>query len=425
MTPWGTYLTAEENVPDFFGNGAEAVFDPEMAAAHRRFGVRFRDSSFRWEFVDSRFDLARAPAEPFKFGWIVEIDPLDPSAPIRKRTALGRLKHEGATTVLTEDRRPVVYMGDDEVFEHLYKFVGDDQFDPAEPVANRDLLDRGTLYVARLLEDGSGEWLPLVWNEHPLLTADAGFANQGDLLVRCREAADRLGATSLDRPEDVAVNPLTGNVYLSCTQNLSRGTENGERRGRIVDTSPNAANPRPVNRAGHILELIEDEGDFGSATFRWEVFVLAGDPHANGLRVSRPEPGSTASADTWYSGQNDADQLSAFANPDNLGFDSQGNLWIVTDGSQPHANNNGCFVCPTAGPGRGAVQQFMSGPVGAEVCGCDFSPDGQALFLTVQHPGSGGIVEQPVSDWPDGNGQPPKSSLVAVSSADPSRRFGG
>lgn len=425
MTPWGTYLTAEENVDDFFGNAAAAVFDENMAGAHRRFGLRFRDSAFRWEFADSRFDLAQAPAELFKFGWIVEIDPLNREAPVRKRTALGRFKHEGATTMLAGDGRPVVYMGDDEVFEYLYKFVGDGRFDPADPAASRDLLDRGTLYVARLHEDGSGEWLPLVWNGHPSLTAQAGFADQGDILIRCREAADLLGATALDRPEDVAVSPVTGNIYLSCTMNGNRGSGNDRLRGRVVDTSPDPANPRPFNQAGHILELIEDDGDFTSVGFRWNVFVLAGDPQTDGLQVTQPVPGGIGSRTTYYSGQGDAGRLSAFANPDNLGFDASGNLWIVTDGSQPQGNNNGCFVCPTSGPDRGAVQQFMSGPVGAEICGCDFAPDGQTLFLTVQHPGRGGIVERPVSDWPDGRGRPPRSSLVAISRSDETLPFAG
>jgi secreted PhoX family phosphatase len=425
MTPWGTYLTAEENTNFFFGNAAAAQFDPAMEQAHRRFGMNLRDSSFRWEYVDRRFDTARAPAESFKFGWVVEIDPLDPNAPIKKRTALGRCKHEGATTVLTSDRRPVVYMGDDEVFEYFYKFVGDRRFNPDTPDANRDLLDQGTLYVARLHEDGSGEWLPLIWRESPELTSANGFQSQGDVLMRCREAADRVGATPLDRPEDVAVSPITGNVYLSCTQNLQRGSASTEYRGRILNPAPDAANPRPQNRSGHILELLEDGRDFAAETFRWNVFVLAGDPDSGRLHVSPPLAGGTDSADTYFSGLAGGAGLSALANPDNLGFDEHGNLWIVTDGQQPGNNNNGCFVCPTEGPERGAVRQFMSGPIGAEICGCEFSPDGQTLFLTVQHPGPGSPFGPGSSDWPDGGGRPPRSSLIAVSPSDRRGPFTG
>ena len=209
-TPWGTYLTAEENVDDYFGNGAAAQVDAALANVHRRFGFRQRDSTYRWEYADARFDNAVNPAESLKFGWIVELDPLDASRPLKKRTALGRLKHEAATTVLASDGRVVTYMGDDEQFEYFYKFVTAERFDPENPRRNRDLLDSGTLYVARFLEDGRGEWLPLVWGEHPELTPERGFASQGEVVLRCREAADRLGATPLDRPEDVAVHPRHG-----------------------------------------------------------------------------------------------------------------------------------------------------------------------------------------------------------------------
>jgi hypothetical protein len=425
QTPWGTYLTAEENTDDFFGNGGAAELDAALATAHRRFGLRFRDSAFRWEYADRRFDTAVNPTEPMKFGWIVEIDPFDPAAPIKKRTALGRFKHESATTVLARDGRPVVYTGDDEVFEYLYKFVADGRFDPERPAANRDLLDRGRLHVARLAADGSGEWLPLVFGENPALSEAAGFSNQADVLVRCREAADRLGATPLDRPEDVAVHPETGYVYLSCTQNLERGTPEPRVSVREYERGVDAANPRAGNAAGHILELIEDGGDAAGTRFRWNVFVLAGDPSSGELRITPPRADEAASAaTTYYGGQADAAALAAFANPDNLGFDADGNLWIVTDGTQPGDNNNGCFVCPTQGPERGAVRQFMCGPVGAEICGCQFTPDAQTLLLTIQHPGSGGSVERSISHWPDGGNALPRASLIAIRPGTPGRRFG-
>ncbi len=426
-TPWGTYLTAEENTQAFFGNGAQARMDPLLERASRRFGMRQGPSAYRWEIVDERFDLARDPAEQLKFGWIVEIDPRDPARPIRKRTALGRFRHEGATTTLSDDGRPVVYMGDDSAFEYFYKFVSDHEFNSDESGVKDRLLDDGRLYVAKLNDDGTGEWLPLVFGERPELTAATGFGSQADVVLRCREAADLLGATPLDRPEDVAVHPQNGRVYLACTQGLQRGVERPSQPAVAGSGGPapeppelpgvDAANPRGPNPYGHILEFVED-GDAASEVFRWEVFILAGDPATGGL-AAEAAAGRMEPATAYYAGQTDATGLSAFACPDNLGFDAAGNLWIVTDGPQPDSgNNNGCFVCPTEGPERGAVRQFMSGPVDAEISGCTFSPDGETLFLTVQHPGSGSTIAAPSSHWPDGGESQPRSSLIAVRTVD-------
>jgi uncharacterized protein len=423
-TPWGTYLTAEENVDDWFGNGdggnGAAALDPALAAAHRRFGYRLRDSIYRWEYADPRFDSARNPAESLKFGWIVEIDPFDPARRPKKRTALGRVKHECATTVLTDDGRAAVYTGDDQQFEYLYKFVTARKFDPDRPDSNRDLLDEGTLYVARFADDGSGEWLPLVFGAHPELSAARGFASQADVVLRCREAADRLGATPLDRPEDIAVNPRTHKVYVSMTSNNARGAGGPSSAGRNLDTRSNAVSPRSPNPAGQIVELAEARGDAAATSFRWEILILAGAPTAAGLLTALPgaSAGALAADVTYFGGSADAAELSGFANPDNLGFDPAGNLWIVTDGVQPGANNNGCFVCPTEGPERGRVRQFMSGPVGAEISGCKMTADGRALFLTVQHPGAGGTATAPVSHWPDGGAATPRPTLVAVEADD-------
>jgi hypothetical protein len=425
-TPWGTYLTAEENADDFFGNRENAVLEPELERAYSRFGARAQESLYRWEFTDARFDAARTPREPLKFGWIVELDPRDASRPIKKRTALGRFKHEGATTVLSRDGRAVVYMGDDEGFECFYKFVTQARFDAGRPEANRDLLDAGTLYVAKFADDGSGEWLPLVWNEHPELTPERGFASQADVVLHCREAADRIGATALDRPEGVAVNPIDGRVYLSCTQNTLRGGAAGTASPRAPEMAVDAASPRAPNPSGHILEFIEHGDDPAATTFHWDVFLLAGDPRAGEFLRALPPTSSPPLAPevTYFGGYANPGALSAFANPDNLGFDPDGNLWIVTDGAQPGDYNNGCFVCPTRGADRGAVRQFMSGPIGAEVCGCELTPDGRSLFLTLQHPGSGGTVEEPRSHWPDGGERAPRASLIAIRAID-GRKVGG
>jgi secreted PhoX family phosphatase len=425
-TPWRTYVTAEENVDDYFGNGAAAKLDAATDLAHRRFGFRQRDSAYRWEYVDPRFDSALNPTESLKFGWIVELDPFDPTSRPKKRTALGRFKHEGATTVLAADGRAVVYMGDDQQFEYCYKFVTRGRFDPVRPEANRDLLDDGTLYVGRFDDDGSGEWLPLVHGAHPELTAERGFASQADVVLRCREAADRLGATPLDRPEDVAVNPRTGNVYFACTQNIGRDEGVVDVGGRMLDTRTSGACPRAPNSAGHIIEVIEQNVDAAATSFKWEIFLLAGAPSSQQLVAALPaeHAGSLAAELTYFGGATEVDQLSAFANPDNLGFDADGNLWIVTDGNQPGGFNDGCFACPTAGPERGHVRQFMSGPVGAEVCGCEFTADGRALFLTLQHPGEAGSATNPQSHWPDGGDAAPRPSVVVIEPESRRRKFG-
>jgi secreted PhoX family phosphatase len=412
VTPWGTYLTAEENIQDYFGNGEPAQFGAKARRFHERFGYRRRGSSYGWEHADPRFDLRVNPNEPFRFGWIVEIDPLDSRARPLKRTALGRFRHEAATTVVAPDGTVAVYMGDDQSFEYCYKFVSNGRFVADDPAANRSLLDDGTLYVARLDSDGSGTWLPLVWSASGALSPANGFDSQADVVMNCRGAADLLQATPLDRPEDVAVDRATGRVYLACTQNLDRGAApRAMAAQRGIDTRVDAANPRAENRAGHILEFREASADAAAERFTWEVLVVAGAVQPGRLVALTDAP--MPSDAVYFGGITDPSGLSSFANPDNLAVDSRSNLWIVTDGTQP-VGNNGCFVCALDGPMRGAVRQFMEGPVGAEICGCEFTVDESTLFLAVQHPGSGGDLSNPVSDWPDGGGAAPRPSLVAI-----------
>ncbi|HMB74614.1 MAG TPA: PhoX family phosphatase, partial [Gammaproteobacteria bacterium] len=420
-TPWGTYLTAEENVQDYFGNAAAAAFEPRASAFHRRFGLRQRGSAFGWEHTDARFDLRANPNEPFKFGWIVEIDPLNPADVPRKLTALGRFRHEGATTVVAPDGRIVVYMGDDQAFEYFYKFVSRGTWDPGNSTANRRLLEDGTLYVAKLEADGTGRWLPLLWSPRGTLSPANGFDSQADVLIDCRGAADLLQATPLDRPEDVAVD-ASGRVYLACTMNPARGAPpRGAAASRNIDTGVDAANPRAENRGGHILEFREARADATAEDFAWEVLIVAGAADSAHLVTLSDAPLNTD--EVYFAGLTDATGISGFANPDNLAVDSFGNLWIVTDGPQPEGNN-GCFVCPLDGPLRGMVRQFMAGPVGAEICGCAFTDDESTLFLTVQHPGAGGSLSAPISTWPDGDGHAPRPSLVAIEAEAPGARIG-
>jgi len=422
-TPWGTYLTAEENVDDYFSGSRSALgagSDAALVDAMRRFP--FRENSFYgWDHQDPRFDMRQEPNEPMRFGWMVEIDPHDPTSVPRKRTSLGRFQHEGANTIVGKTGHVAAYLGDDEKFEYIYKFVTRDRFDPRNPAANRDLLDHGTLYAARFNADGSGEWLSLVQDEKGPLNSQAGFANQGDVVIKVRAAADLLGATPMDRPEDVEPSPVTGRIYIACTKSEDRGvTTDPHWSGREVPTGVNAANPRPDNRSGHIIEITEDGDDASSTRFHWDVFLMAGDPAVGRYIVDARElaPGKVGSQDTYYGGFPDRTQVAQLHCPDNLGIDPQGRLWIVSDTDSKHHPNNGCFVMQTRGPQRGLLQQLASGPVGCEVCGCEFTPDGRTLFLSIQHPGEGGSLESPRSHWPDGNGLPARSTLLAIERRD-------
>jgi hypothetical protein len=387
-TPWGTYVSAEENFHQYFSNLSAVEEDNPARAIHERYGLPEEVSRYQWDKVYDRFDLSKEPNEPFRFGWVVEVDPYDPESTPKKRTALGRFRHEAATFVLSANDKMVAYSGDDERFEYIYKFVSEATYDAENREANMDILDEGTLYVAKFNDDGSGEWLPLVFGEGPLTEAN-GFTSQGDVLVKTRLAADELGATPMDRPEDMETNPVNQKVYVALTNNDKR-----------EDTNP--MNPRAENLYGHVLEITEENDDHGATSFTWDIFLLCGDP----------EDESTYFADF------DKSKVSPISCPDNVTFDRAGNLWIATDGQPGTLNvNDGCFMVPVEGPQRGFVQQFFSAVAGSEVCGPEFTPDDTTLFLAIQHPGEGGTFEEPVSTWPDGD-VPPRPSVVVVYAED-------
>ena len=398
-TPWGTLLTCEENVDEYFEGDFDAVPERERRN-YARFGLG--GPAHPWGRFFARFDADREPNEPNRFGWVVELDPYDPRSRPVKRTALGRFRHEGATCVVDPDGRVVVYSGDDSEGEFLYRFVTAGTYDPDDPASNRDLLDEGTLSVARLEEDGRLEWLPLVHGSGPLTEAN-GFESQADVVIEARTAASLLGATPLDRPEDVETSPVTGRVYVSLTKNPRRGVEGKP----AVD----AANPRAENRHGHVLELLPAGEDgrrrHASNEFRWEVLLLAGDPsdESQGARL-HPD----TSPDGWFSC------------PDNLAFDPRGRLWIATDGNASASGRaDGLFACDTTGPGRSLVRSFFAVPRGAELCGPCFTPDGRSLFLAVQHPAleRGSSHAAPSTRWPDFDPElPPRSAIVVVRRAD-------
>lgn len=390
ITPWGSFLMAEENVNgNFMGSLPEGHREAEN---HERMGVPA--GWYQWgQFVD-RFDVSKEPNEPNRFGWIVEVDPTDPTSTPKKRTALGRFKHEGSETVIAPDGRLVIYMGDDQQFEYVYKFVTRDPVDQRRADANADLLDHGTLYVARFDEDGTVAWLPLVHGTGPLTPAN-GFGSQADVVIEARRAADLLGATPMDRPEDVQPSERHGTAYVMLTNNSGR-------------EEANAANPRLNNAYGHVVEITEPGGDFAATTSRWDLLVQGGDP-------AKPELGAqfsnVTSTDGWFSC------------PDNGAVDPNGRLWVSTDGNQRTGSADGLWAVETEGEGRGTSRAFFRAPIGAEVCGPVFSADGLNLFIAVQHPGDGrgATFSNPTTRWPDfQETMPPRPSVIAIR-----RRDGG
>jgi secreted PhoX family phosphatase len=442
FTPWGTYLTCEENFNGYFGwNGTRTA-----SALENRYGLSESGFGYRWHTADARFDLAVTPNEPNRFGWVVEIDPFAPGGTPVKHTALGRFKHENAELVVAPDGRVVVYMGDDERNEYIYKFVSSGTFDRANPQApaHRSLLTDGTLYVAKFEAGataadnaGTGVWIPLVYGQNGLDSSN-GFDTAADLLIRTRQAADRLGATMMDRPEWIAANPKkAGEVYIALTNNNRRGSSatpsSNKADGSTVAGSARPAvddaNPRTVNNWGHIVRWNEAGGNPTATTFTWDIFIIAGNPSVYS-DARRGTANITAA--------------NMFNSPDGLAFDSFGRLWIETDGSFA---NSGDFAgmgnnqMLAADPVSGEVRRFLVGPSGCEITGLTFTPDRKTLFCNIQHPGEVGshpnapadYLAQPAaardnwiarnasafSKWPDGaDAARPRSAVVVVRRTD-------
>lgn len=400
MTPWGTYLSGEENWAFYF-NGPE-----KMDADQTRWGMR-KTGFYRWPDFDERFDAAKHPNEFHRFGWVVEIDPTDPGSTPIKRTALGRAAHEGAWIAVTQDNRAVLYSGEDARFEYIYKFVSRDKIAPgsgnlSKAQANRELLDHGTLYVARYNADGSGQWLPLVHGQGPL-TAANGFADQGEVVIKSRQASDLLGATKMDRPEWIAIDQARGEIYCTLTNNSSRGAKDMP--------GVDAANPRANNAMGQIIRW-QENGDFDALTMRWDHLVLAGDP-AN----ARPEARGNINGDI-------------FACPDGLALDARGVLWVQTDmhatqmykGELVNMGNNQMLGLDRS---TSEVRRFLTGPVNCEVTGVTWTPDLRTMFINIQHPGetptdrSDPADPAKFSNWPDYKpGGRPRSATVVIRKKD-------
>ncbi|WP_329366256.1 PhoX family protein [Streptomyces sp. NBC_01483] len=403
-TPWGTTLHGEENFNQYFANGSRDT--------DKRYGLGTGATERKWERFDKRFDVAQEPNESHRFGYVVEFDPYDPASTPRKHTALGRFKHEAATVRVTDDGRPVVYTGDDERFDYFYKFVGSKRMRHGSSRSVREhnlsLLDEGTLYVARLTGDspaadidgsgklpadgefdGSGEWIPLA-----TATAHGGVSHVDgmtaeEVLVFTRLAGDKVGATKMDRPEDIQPSPHTGKVYVVLTNNTNRG--------KAGSAGADEANPRNANKHGHILELTERRGRAEATTFGWSLFLVAGDP---------------ADPATYFAGF-PKDKVSPISCPDNVAFDPHGNLWISTDGNQL-GSHDGLLGVATKGERRGELKQFLTVPTGAETCGPIIQD--RRVLVAVQHPGEidGASVEKPASNWPDGPGKIVRPAVVSV-----------
>lgn len=406
VTLWGTYLTCEENFNGYFSNLGGVTRNTNET----RYGLPSGHSSYRWADFDPRFDYSTERNEPNRFGWIVEIDPFDPTSTPKKRTALGRFKHENCAMTLAANNRVVVYMGDDQANDYVYKFVSSGTYSATTPSLNRDLLDSGTLYVARFDAGattgdmmGTGVWIPLVLST-PTTTAGQTlgdlFADMGELLINTRLAADAVGATRMDRPEWVTVHPRSGEVYITMTNNSGR-------------TTADEVNPRTSNIYGQIVRWREAGGDAAATTFEWDLFVLAGNPV---VRTGLQAGSSNVTADNMFN------------SPDGLAFDADGRLWIQTDGNFSNVGNYagmGNNQMLVADPQTREIRRFLVGPSGCEITGITWTPDRRTMFINVQHPGEyGSHPNRPsvdpkddalaFSQWPEAAGGRPRSATVVI-----------
>lgn len=428
-TFWNTYLTCEENFTDYFGIGTKNADDVEYSTFLNEKQIaglqRYKGSSktaektYSWDTHDERFDWTVEPNEVNRFGWVVEIDPFDPDSKPKKLTALGRFKHENAAITLAPDNRVVVYMGDDQRSEYIYKFVSSGRFDANNDEANRQLLHEGTLFVAVFSDNeatddsymGSGKWVPLVLDTP---TVDGRrlsdlFADMGELLVSTRQAADAVGATPMDRPEWVAVHPHTKEVFVTLTNNSHRGSDKARYPGGPQHPGTFGPNPRNKNAYGQIVRWREVGNDATADSFEWDVFLLAGNPNIH---------------NDINAGSNNIDKRNTFNSPDGLAVDPRGLLWIQTDGNYSNSGeyegqgNNSMLV---ADPETKVIRRFLVGPKGCEVTGITWTPDMKYIFVNIQHPGEGQTLEEAqnnptaVSTWPEGeSAQRPRPATVVI-----------
>ncbi len=373
-TLWGTYLTCEENFNGYFGTTVER----EATQGEIRYGIG-GEGRYAYEKFDARFDLSKDPNEPNRHGWVTEINPLDPQSTPVKHTALGRFKHENAEMVQANDGRIVVYMGDDERGEFIYKYVSNGTWAEGQPTDG--LLSDGTLHVAKFNDDMSGEWLPL--------TPETTGMDMAEMLVFVRMAGSKVGATTMDRPEWIAANPLRVEAYCALTNNKNRGVKPNAGGDETPVSGPN---PRETNNFGQIVRWRPTGEDHGAADFTWDLYVMAGNPTVY---------------DNKYGGSDNVNEGNMFNSPDGMAFSTDGMLWIQTDGDDSNEEefegqgNNQMLV---GNPETGEIARFLTAPNGAEVTGLTWSPDRKTAFVGIQHPGGA---------WPDNVGKP-RSSVISV-----------
>ena len=421
ITPWGTYLTCEENWNGNFGgtSALPSATSGDIGKLYNRYGVVAAGFGYRWHETDPRFNLSVNPNESNLFGWVVEIDPFNPTAKPIKRTALGRFKHESAQYVVDSANRIAFYLGDDERNEYIYKFVCAGSFNPSNKAANRNLLDSGTLYVAKFNSDLTGTWIPLlpgtIGTNGQALRDNPNFAGADDaevlakILIKTRMAGDAVGATMMDRPEWTGARPRIGGydeieVYCTLTNNNRRGTTvassnaiDGTTGAGAARPPVDAANPREDNVYGHIIRWRETGKTVTATTFSWDLFLQAGDTAT--VKVAKP-------TNTYQGNINDVPNGSAdFGAPDGLWFDYFGRLWVQTDqigdGSGDFINiGSNVMVC--ADPNTGECRRFLTSPNKCEVTGVTMTPDGKTMWVGVQHPGEDATAANPTqfSSWP-------------------------
>ena len=415
VTPWNTYMAAEENWAGYFANTDAKDGEPALPREHKRYGVSTdpKGGRYGWHLAAGgadeviRFDASTKGAsavedyrnEPNTFGYMVELDPMNPDFQPVKRTHLGRFAHEGVVFAPAVEGKPVVcYSGDDSRFEYIYKFVSEAPFAAG---TDGSILDKGTLYVAQFQEDGTGKWLALKPGENGL-TPENGFADLADILVNTRLAADQAGATKMDRPEWSTIDLATGEVYFTLTNNSKRKPE-----------EVNAMNPRAENNFGQIIRWKYPEGDHAAEAFQWELFVVAG-------------PAGDSKA---LDGQPLGD-ASTFACPDGIWCDADSRLWIQTDmgdigpGEDGPLQPFGMNGMMAADPRTGEIRRFLTGPWGQECTGVITTPDQTSMFVNFQHPGAHATPEAFAagdmgSTWPDGDkARAPRSATIVITRED-------
>jgi secreted PhoX family phosphatase len=422
VTPWGTYLSGEENWNGYFGSSTGSVDSStgtEVGKLNRRYGVSAGGFGYRWHTTDPRFDVSKNPNEPHLFGWVVELDPYDPRSMPVKRTALGRCKHEGAWSAVDDGNNVAFYMGDDERNEYIYKFVCEGKFNPRNRGANRDLLDSGVLYAARFDSGLTGNWLPLlpgsIGVDGVALRDNPNFAGADDaevlakILIKTRMAADALGATMMDRPEWTGVRPRIGGfdqieVYCTLTNNTRRGTAtassnlpDGSTAAGSARPPVDAANPRENNLYGGVIRLRENGKTVRATTFNWDLFIQNGDTATARAALRTNDFKGNIVADPAGSAD--------YGAPDGIWFDDFGRLWVQTDqqgDAQGDWINIGANSMVCVDPNSGQTRRFLTGPPNCEVTGVVMTPDGRSMFVGIQHPGEDATAANPTqfSNWP-------------------------